>query len=144
MERVAFVMHVKEGEEEEYRRRHREVWPAVLADLEQAGVRSMSIFMVGRQLILYMEVEKYAEGGPHPGGKSRVGALGGVYGAVSCRTRAGTPTIRTTPILRGCRRCSIGGWPVEGTANSVCFAQGSILCYTMVNFDAIVKNFDKD
>ena len=30
MERVAFVMHVKDGEEEEYRRRHREVWPAVL------------------------------------------------------------------------------------------------------------------
>ena len=31
MERVTFVMRVKEGEEEEYQRRHREVWPAVLA-----------------------------------------------------------------------------------------------------------------
>ena len=61
MERVAFVMHVREGEEEEYRRRHREVWPAVLADLEQAGVLSMSIFMVDRQLFLYMETENYAE-----------------------------------------------------------------------------------
>ena len=61
MERVAFVMHVKEGEEEEYRRRHREVWPSVLADLERAGVRSMSIFMAGLQLFLYMEVEEYAE-----------------------------------------------------------------------------------
>ena len=61
MERVAFVMRVKEGEEEEYRRRHREVWPAVLADLERAGVRSMSIFMTDRQLFLYMEVEEYAE-----------------------------------------------------------------------------------
>ena len=61
MERVAFVLQVKEGEEEEYRRRHREVWPAVLAELERAGVRSMSIFMSDRQLILYMEVEKYAE-----------------------------------------------------------------------------------
>ena len=61
MERVAFVMRVQEGEEEEYRRRHREVWPAVLADLERAGVRSMSVFMADRQLILYMEVEKYAE-----------------------------------------------------------------------------------
>ena len=61
MERVAFVMRVQEGEEEEYRRRHREVWPAVLADLERAGVRSMSIFMADRQLILYMEVEEYAE-----------------------------------------------------------------------------------
>lgn len=61
MQRVAFVMHVKEGEEEEYRRRHREVWPAVLADLERAGVRSMSIFMADRQLFLYMETEDYAE-----------------------------------------------------------------------------------
>ena len=61
MERVAFVMRVREGEEEEYRRRHREVWPAVLADLERADVRSMSIFMADRQLILYMEVEEYAE-----------------------------------------------------------------------------------
>ena len=61
MERVAFIMRVREGEEEEYRRRHREVWPAVLADLERAGGRSMSIFMADRQLILYMEVEEYAE-----------------------------------------------------------------------------------
>ncbi len=61
MQRVAFVMHVKEGEEEEYRRRHREVWPDVLADLERAGVRSMSIFMADRRLFLYMETEDYAE-----------------------------------------------------------------------------------
>ena len=61
MQRVAFVMHVKEGEEEEYRRRHREVWPAVLADLERAGVRSMSIFMADRQLFLYMETEDYTK-----------------------------------------------------------------------------------
>ena len=61
MQRVAFVMHVKEGEEEEYRRRHRDVWPAVLADLERAGVHSMSIFMADRQLLLYMETENYAE-----------------------------------------------------------------------------------
>ena len=60
MERVAFVMRVREGEEEEYRRRHREVWPAVLADLERAGGRSMSIFMADLQLFLYMEVEEYA------------------------------------------------------------------------------------
>ena len=30
-------MHVKEGQEEEYIRRHRDVWPQVLADLEKAG-----------------------------------------------------------------------------------------------------------
>ncbi len=61
MQRVAFVMHVKEGQEEEYIRRHRAVWPQVLADLESAGVEQMNIFMAGRQLFLYMEVADYAE-----------------------------------------------------------------------------------
>ena len=70
MERVAFVMRVQEGEEEEYRRRHREVWPAVLADLERAGVRSMSIFMADRQLILVHGGGEVRRGGPHPGGES--------------------------------------------------------------------------
>ena len=61
MQRVAFVMHVKEGQEEEYIRRHRAVWPQVLADLESAGVEQMNIFMADRQLFLYMEVADYAE-----------------------------------------------------------------------------------
>ena len=59
MDRVAFVMHVKEGEEEEYIRRHADVWPEILADMEEAGVHQMNIFMQDRQLFLYMEVEDY-------------------------------------------------------------------------------------
>jgi L-rhamnose mutarotase len=59
MDRVAFVMHVKEGEEEEYIRRHKAVWPEILADMEEAGVQQMNIFMQGQQLFLYMEVENY-------------------------------------------------------------------------------------
>ncbi len=39
MERVAFVMRVKEGEEEEYRQRHQRVWPAVLAYLGRGLLR---------------------------------------------------------------------------------------------------------
>ena len=61
MDRVAFVMHVKEGEEEEYIRRHKAVWPEILADMEEAGVHQMNIFMQGQQLFLYMEVENYIE-----------------------------------------------------------------------------------
>ena len=112
MERVAFIMRVREGEEEEYRRRHREVWPAVLADLERAGGRSMSIFMADLQLFLYMEVEEYAA-------------------AVRVLAESSESVRREeymAPILKGCRRCSIGGLPVEGTTDSMCFAQGSVLC----------------
>ena len=61
MERIAFAMKVREGQEEEYIRRHKEVWLEVLADMDKAGVQRMSIFMQGRKLFLYMEVENYAE-----------------------------------------------------------------------------------
>ena len=61
MQRVAFVMRVKEGQQEEYIRRHQQVWREVLADLKRAGVHKMSIFMFGLQLFLYMEVEDYTE-----------------------------------------------------------------------------------
>ena len=61
MQRVAFVMRVKEGQQAEYIRRHQQVWQEVLADLQRAGVHKMSIFMFDLQLFLYMEVENYAE-----------------------------------------------------------------------------------
>jgi L-rhamnose mutarotase len=61
MQRVAFTMRVKAGQEEEYVRRHKEVWPAVLEACKRAGVHKSSIFMNGRELFVYMEVEDYAE-----------------------------------------------------------------------------------
>ena len=54
-------MRVREGQEEEYIRRHKEIWPEVVAGMLASGVHSMSIYMAGRQLFLYMEVENYAE-----------------------------------------------------------------------------------
>lgn len=61
MQRVAFVMRVKKGEEDEYIRRHQDVWPEVLADMQRAGVQRMSIFMNGRELFVYMEAKDYAK-----------------------------------------------------------------------------------
>ncbi len=58
MERVAFVMRVIEGQQQEYIRRHQQVWPEVQADLRRAGVRKMSIFMAGLQLFLYLEAAR--------------------------------------------------------------------------------------
>jgi len=59
MQRIAFIMHVKAGQEEEYIRRHKEVWPEALEDMKRAGIHKMSIFMQGSELFLYMEVEDY-------------------------------------------------------------------------------------
>ena len=61
MERVAFLLNIREGQQEEYVQRHREVWPQVLRDVEKAGFRQMNIFIAGRQLFLYMEVDDYAK-----------------------------------------------------------------------------------
>jgi L-rhamnose mutarotase len=60
MDRVLFLMRVKEGYQDEYIRRHREVWPDVLAEQQRAGIKKMAIHMKGLDVFLYMEVEDYA------------------------------------------------------------------------------------
>jgi L-rhamnose mutarotase len=59
MDRVSFVMRVRDGFQDEYIRRHREVWPEVLAELSRAGVMKMGIFLRGEELFLYMEAQDY-------------------------------------------------------------------------------------
>jgi len=45
MRRVAFTMHLKTGCEEEYLRRHDEIWPELAEELRRAGIRDYSIFL---------------------------------------------------------------------------------------------------
>ena len=59
MQRIAFIMHIKEGCEEEYRRRHQQVWPELLADLKRAGCHNYSIFARRLELFACMEVEDF-------------------------------------------------------------------------------------
>ncbi len=59
MERIAFVMRVKPGQEAEYRRRHEAVWPEMLRALKDAGCSNYSIYMKGRDLFAYMEVDDF-------------------------------------------------------------------------------------
>jgi L-rhamnose mutarotase len=59
VQRIAVVMKVRPGEEEEYRHRHRAVWPEMLQALKEAGCSNYSIFMRGRELFAYMEVEDF-------------------------------------------------------------------------------------
>ena len=61
MERIAFVMRVRAGYEDEYERRHQNLWPAVADEMRRSGIHKMSIFRRAHQLFLYMEVEDYAE-----------------------------------------------------------------------------------
>lgn len=60
MQRIAFTMSIRPGTQEEYRRRHQAVWPALLADLTAAGCLNYSIYLRGEELFAYMEVEDFA------------------------------------------------------------------------------------
>lgn len=62
MIRKAFVMAVYPGQEAEYERRHRPIWPELEAVLKEHGVRSYSIFLQPqtRQLFAYAEIEDEA------------------------------------------------------------------------------------
>lgn len=59
MQRIAFLMKIKPGTEAEYRRRHQQVWPELLADLKRAGCQNYSIYLHGTDLFAYMEVEDF-------------------------------------------------------------------------------------
>ena len=59
MQRIAFTMRIKPGTEEEYRRRHHQVWPELLADLKRAGCQNYSIYLRNTELFAYMEVEDF-------------------------------------------------------------------------------------
>ena len=45
MQKVAFVMKLKSGFEEEYQKRHDEIWPELSAALSEAGVSDYSIYL---------------------------------------------------------------------------------------------------
>ena len=59
MLRKAFVMSVNPGQEAEYERRHRPIWPELEASLKAHGVTSYSIFLHAEthQLFAYVELD---------------------------------------------------------------------------------------
>lgn len=53
MEKFAFKMHLNPGMEEEYRRRHDEIWPELVDLLKEAGVQDYSIHLDPETNILF-------------------------------------------------------------------------------------------
>ena len=53
MQRAAFKMKLKKGFEEEYKRRHDEIWPELIKELEDAGVSDYSIYLDQETLTLF-------------------------------------------------------------------------------------------
>ena len=55
MERILFSMEIRSGTEDEYKRRHDEIWPELVEAIEQAGIRNYTLFRRGTQVIAYAE-----------------------------------------------------------------------------------------
>ena len=53
MKRAGFAMQLKPGNVAEYKRRHDEIWPDLVAQLESAGVRDYVIYLDPRTHTLY-------------------------------------------------------------------------------------------
>jgi L-rhamnose mutarotase len=61
MERVCFLLRVRPDRLDEYRARHREVWPEMLEALSTAGWSNYSLFLSGDGLLVgYLETEDFA------------------------------------------------------------------------------------
>jgi L-rhamnose mutarotase len=53
MRRAAFAMKLKPGCEAEYKRRHDQIWPELVKELEAAGVSDYSIYLEESTLTLF-------------------------------------------------------------------------------------------
>ena len=57
--RIGRCARIKKGFEEEYKRLHNEIWPEILELIKKAGVRNYSIYLRGRDLFSYLEVDDW-------------------------------------------------------------------------------------
>lgn len=53
MKRNAFKMKIKAGFEDEYKKRHDEIWPELEQDISKAGISDYSIFLDEETLTLF-------------------------------------------------------------------------------------------
>ena len=57
MKNYAWVLEVRPGYEEEYKKRHDEIWPEMVDMLREAGLGNYNIFRHGLTLFGYFETE---------------------------------------------------------------------------------------
>ncbi len=57
MERICFNFQLKSEMEDEYKRRHDQIWPELVAAIKEAGISNYSLFRRGREVIAYAECE---------------------------------------------------------------------------------------
>ncbi|HEX4773598.1 MAG TPA: L-rhamnose mutarotase [Bryobacteraceae bacterium] len=62
MQRICFVLHVRSDRLDEYRARHRAVWPEMLQALRETGWTNYSLFLRPDGLLIgYLETENFEQ-----------------------------------------------------------------------------------
>ncbi|WP_320018201.1 L-rhamnose mutarotase [Labilibaculum manganireducens] len=72
MKRLAFKMHLNEGQKEEYKKRHSELWPELKQLLKEAGVNEYSIFIDEETNTLFAFQKLSSNGGSQDLGQTEV------------------------------------------------------------------------
>ena len=72
MKRLAFKMYFNEGQKEEYRRRHAELWPELKKLLKESGISEYSIFLDDETGTLFAFQKVSGEGGSQDLGKTEI------------------------------------------------------------------------
>ena len=72
MQRLAFKMYLNEGQKEEYKKRHDEIWPELKQLLKNAGVSEYSIFLDEETNILFAFQKLSGDGGSQDLGQTEI------------------------------------------------------------------------
>ena len=72
MQRLAFKMYLNEGQKEEYKKRHDEIWPELKKLLKGAGVSEYSIFLDEETNILFAFQKVSGDGGSQDLGQTEI------------------------------------------------------------------------
>ncbi len=72
MERLAFKMYLNEGQKEEYKKRHDEIWPELHNLLKKSGVSEYSIFLDEETNTLFAFQKVSGEGGSQDLGQTEI------------------------------------------------------------------------
>ena len=72
MQRLAFKMYLNEGQKEEYKKRHNDLWPELRQLLKTAGVSEYSIFLDDETNTLFAFQKVSGEGGSQDLGQTEI------------------------------------------------------------------------
>jgi len=72
MKRLAFKMYLNEGQKEEYKKRHDEIWPELKHLLKEAGISEYSIFLDEETNTLFAFQKVLGEGGSQNLGETEI------------------------------------------------------------------------